>query len=121
MARDGAQGAGRADRVGSPLRLFLLALLLAAAVPCAAQESALDRAYTEVVAARAALQKAEEARKAGEEPREGERQGIVAPPSQRQRSRLGEDYWKRQKQLESQVEAARARLDGALKRWNALR
>lgn len=96
-------------------------MLIGVAAPCAAQESALERAYTEVVAARAALQKAEEAKQAGEEPREGERQGVATQPFKRQRSRLTEEYWERQKRLARGVEDAQLRLDDAPKRWNALK
>jgi len=92
------------------------ALLLAFAASALAQGTALDRAYDNVVAARAALARAEEARKAGEEPLPGERQGTA-----KGRSRLNDAYWARQKRLERDVERAQKRLDEALKRWNAVR
>jgi hypothetical protein len=101
--------------------LLLLAAVLAFGTTAAVGQSALDRAYDEVVAARAALQKAEEALKAGAEPAEGERLGVVTPPGKRQRSRLSEDYWSRQKQLEQDVDQARRRYDAALKRWGDLK
>ena len=91
------------------------ALLLAFAASALGQ-SALDRAYDDVVAARAALQRAEEARKTGEEPLPGERQGTA-----KGRSRLNDAYWARQKRLERDVVQAQRRLEHALKRWNDLR
>jgi hypothetical protein len=102
------------------MRAVLLAVLVAL-LPAAHADSALDRAYDEVVAARAALQRAEEAQKAGEEAQEGDRIGIVTPPGKRPRSRLSEDYFERQKRLEQDLERARRDLDEALKRWNALK
>lgn len=101
--------------------LLLVAAIVALGTTGALAQSALDRAYDEVVAARAALQRAEEAQKAGDEPQEGERQGVVTAPAKRQRSRLSDEYWARQKQLEQDVEQARSRYDDALKRWNDLK
>lgn len=100
----------------------LVALLLFFAITAAARaDSALDQAYDEVRAAYANLQRAEEAQKAGEEPQEADRQGIVTPAGKRRRSRLTDDYWERQKSLEQDVEQAKLRLDQALKRWNQLK
>lgn len=65
----------------------------------AASRSQLESAYGQ-------LKKAEEAREAGKEPLPGERLGTVGGGS-----RLTDDYWARQKQLEAAVEAARKRLD----------
>ena len=36
-------------------------------------------------------------------------------------SRLSDEYWRRQKRLEEDVERARKRLDAAIVRWNSLR
>ena len=103
------------------MRWLLAAAAIGLAASSFAQESALDRAYAEVVAARAELQKAEAARKQGEEPLPGDRQGVVTSPGQPQRSRLSDEYWQEQKRLEQDVERARSHLDQALKRWNDLK
>ena len=103
------------------MRWLLAAVAIGLAAASFAQESALDRAYAEVVAARAALQKAQEARQQGEEPLAAERLGAVTPPFKRQRSRLTDEYWERQKRLEQDVERAQGNLDQALKRWNDLK
>jgi uncharacterized protein DUF4124 len=71
----------------------------------------LDRALSDVVSAFNALRAAEARREQGVEPLEGERSGRRYRP----------EYWERQKELESEVAAARARLDDALARRNALR
>lgn len=106
------------------MRGLIFAVLLSLVAPAGAQQqdraAALDRAYDELVTAQAALQRAEEARQAGVEPLPGERLGTVSPPGER-RSRLGEEYRERQRRLEKDLEQARARLDEALARWNALR
>jgi hypothetical protein len=106
------------------MRGLILAVLLALAASAGAQEqdraAALDRAYDEVVAAQAALQRVEEASQSGVEPLPGERLGTVSPSGER-RSRLSDEYWERQRWLEKDLEQARARLDEALARWNALR
>ena len=106
------------------MRGLLFAVLLALAASAGAQgedrAAALDRAYGEVVAAQAALQRADEARQSGVEPLPGERLGTVSPSGER-RSRLGDEYWERQRRLEKDLEQARTRLDEALARWNALR
>ena len=103
------------------LRWVLATAAMALAAPGFAEESALDRAYAEVVAARAELQKAETARKQGEEPLPGDRQGVVTSPGEPQRSRLSDEYWREQKRLEQDVERAQSNLDRALKRWNELK
>jgi type II secretory pathway pseudopilin PulG len=106
------------------MRGVIFAVLLAFVVPAVAQEqdraAALDRAYDEVVAARAVLEQAEEARDRGIEPLPGERLGTVSPSGGR-RSRLSEEYWQRQERLKNDVEQARRRLDEAVARWNASR
>jgi hypothetical protein len=101
------------------IRAILLAVLLAFAAAAGAQQdrrAALDRAYDEVVAARAALEQAETAREKGVEPLAGERLGTAGG-----RSRLGDDYWRRQQQLDEGVRQARQRLDDALTRWRDVR
>jgi hypothetical protein len=106
------------------MRGLIFAVLLALVAPVGAQQqeraTALDRAYDEVVAAQAALQRAEEARRAGAEPLPGERLGVVSPTGER-RSRFSDEYRERQRRLEKDLEQARTRLDEALARWNALR
>jgi len=47
--------------------------------------------------------------------------GASVSPSGERRSRLSDEYWERQRRLEKELEQARARLDDALARWNALR
>jgi len=73
--------------------------------------AALDRASADIVAAHEALRAAEARRDAGVEPLEGERQGRRHRP----------EYWQRQQALARDVATARARLDDALARRNALR
>ena len=106
---------------------FLLAnivMLLALGLPVGAQEqsrtAALASAYDEMVAAQAALERADEARRSGIEPLPGERLGT-ASASGEQRSRLSDEYWGRQRRLEKDFEEARRRLDEATTRWNDLR
>jgi len=105
---------------GSLMRAVLIGVSLAFAAASVAQEgdrrAAIERAYDEVVAARAALQRAEAAREQGIEPLPGERLGTEGG-----RSRLAPSYWDRQEALDSSVEQARQRLDEALARWNAVR
>jgi hypothetical protein len=98
------------------MRVLLIGLALAAAAAAQPGSSELDRAYNEMLAAQAALQKAENARGPGVEPQPGERVGIVGGGS-----RLSDEYWERQKQLEDDVERARKRLDAAIVRWNSVR
>ena len=71
----------------------------------------LDRAAADIVTAFNALRAAEARREQGVEPLEGERSGRRFRP----------EYWERQQALQRDVEAARARLDDALARRNALR
>ncbi|HUN70055.1 MAG TPA: DUF4124 domain-containing protein [Burkholderiales bacterium] len=73
--------------------------------------AALDRAVADIVAAHEALRAAEARQAAGVEPLEGERQGRRHRP----------EYWQRQQALERDVASARAKLDDALARRNALR
>lgn len=71
----------------------------------------LDRATADIVAAFQALRAAEARLEQGAEPTEGERGGRRYRP----------EYWMRQQALRSDVETARARLNEALTRRNALR
>lgn len=71
----------------------------------------LDRAVSDIVTAHESLRAAEARREQGVEPLEGERSGRRFRP----------EYWARQQALARDVEAARARLDDALARRNALR
>jgi hypothetical protein len=71
----------------------------------------LDRATADIVTAFNALRAAEARREQGVEPLEGERSGRRFRP----------EYWQRQQALEREVADARARLDEALDRRNALR
>jgi hypothetical protein len=96
------------------MRRVLVALALALSAPLAASE--LDLAYDGMLAAQAALQKAQAVREAGVEPLPGERLATVG--GQR---RLGDEYWQRQKRLEADVERARERFDEAVRRWNEVR
>lgn len=73
--------------------------------------AALDRASADIVAAHNSLLDAEARRTAGVELLEGERQGRRYRP----------EYWDRQRALEQDVASARARLNDALARRNALR
>ncbi len=73
--------------------------------------AALDRASADIVAAHDSLRAAEARRAAGVEPAEGERQGRRYRP----------EYWERQHALEQDVVSAKARLNDALDRRNALR
>lgn len=98
------------------MRALLIGLALATAAAAQPGGSELDRAYDGLLAAQTALQKAESARELGVEPQPGERIGTVSG-----RSRLTDEYWARQKQLEEDVERARKRLDEAIARWNAVR
>jgi len=106
---------------------FLLAnlvMLLALGTPVSAQgesrSAALALAYDEIVAAQAALQRADEARRSGAEPLPGERLGTASPTGE-QRSRFSDEYWDRQRRLEKDFEEARRRFDEATTRWNDLR
>jgi hypothetical protein len=71
----------------------------------------LDRATQDIVSAFAALRAAEAQRDSGVEPLEGERSGRRFRP----------EYWARQQSLKQAVDDAKARLDDALARRNALR
>ena len=65
-----------------------------------------ERAEAEVRAAEKSLRAAEAALAKGEEPLPGERTGTAGG-----KSRLNEDYWKRQRKLKDDVENARANLE----------
>jgi Domain of unknown function (DUF4124) len=71
----------------------------------------LDRAAADIVTAFNALRAAEARRDQGIEPLEGERSGRRFRP----------EYWQRRQALDRDVQDARARLDEALERRNALR
>ena len=101
----------------------------------------LQAAWTEVQDARRELALAEERSRAGREPQEGDRIGVVtgaAPPAVggvprtgrpatggtmrgAVRSRSSPEYVARVEALEADLAAARARLDAALRRYNDLR
>jgi hypothetical protein len=80
----------------------------AAAKSAKARAEAQASGGNEVAAARDALKAAEAARLAGQEPLAGERIGTAAGAS-----RLTDDYFNRQKQLDANVEAAKRRLEEA--------
>ena len=95
------------------------ALLGLAVMNSAHSQASLDeatRTYQAVTAAHLSLDQAESDRLQGIEPLPGERLGTVRPGQ----SRLSEKYWKRQAQLEENVERARKRLDEALARWRTI-
>jgi uncharacterized protein involved in exopolysaccharide biosynthesis len=71
----------------------------------------LDRATADMVSAFEALRAAEARRDQGVQPLEGERQGRRYRP----------EYWQRQQALKRDVDLARAKLEDALARRNALR
>ncbi|HZQ74105.1 MAG TPA: DUF4124 domain-containing protein [Burkholderiales bacterium] len=71
----------------------------------------LDRATDDIVAASRMLREAQDRFDRGVEPQEGERQGRRFRP----------EYWQRRQAEEREVEVARARLDDAIARRNALR
>ena len=73
--------------------------------------AALDRASADIVAAHGSLRDAEARRAAGVEPEEGDRQGRRFRP----------EYWERQRALEQDVASAKAALNEAIARRNALR
>jgi cellobiose-specific phosphotransferase system component IIA len=97
-----------------------LALGLALAATFAPAQSprakALEAAVAEIKAAEQALREAEERQKQAVEPLPGERAANVDG-----RSRLGPEYFERQRAQEAEVEAARARLEEAHRRRNQLR
>jgi Domain of unknown function (DUF4124) len=73
--------------------------------------ASLDRAVADIVAAHAELRAAEARREQGVEPIEGERQGRRYRP----------EYWGRQQALQRAIDVARANLNDAIERRNALR
>lgn len=102
------------------MRSFLCAALLATALAVNAQgtvgRSALDITYDGVLAAEADLRRAEAALEKGREPLPGERLGLADG-----KSRLGPEYWARQKLLEDNVAAAKKAVADARRRWNERR
>jgi hypothetical protein len=102
--------------------------------------AALDAAWREVQEAGKALAGAEERLRAGEEPQPGDRQGVVAEsapptaggvptvaapaiggPMSGRRGRASPEYVARMQLLENEVQAARTRLEAALRNYNQLR
>jgi hypothetical protein len=92
----------------------------------------LQQGWDEVQEAQKALAAAEEKLGAGAEPLEEERfimRGPMAPKSpavggpkgQRLGGGVRQEYFERQQKLQADVDAARARLDAALRRYNQLR
>lgn len=81
-----------------------------------ARLAALERAQSDVVEARKALERALEQRERGSEPLPGERLGIAGGGS-----RLAPAYFERQAKLEEEVRRASAQLDAAHAAKNALR
>jgi len=75
------------------------------------RDAALDRAVDDIAIAHAALRKAEARQQDGVEPIEGERQGRRFRP----------EYWQRQQSLQRDVDIARAQLNDAIDRRNALK
>ena len=73
--------------------------------------AALDKATSDIAAANNELRAAEARKEAGVEPVGDERQGRRFRP----------EYWRRQQQLQNDVNRAQARLDDALARRNAVR
>ena len=97
-----------------------LVLVFSALLACGAlaqdERSELDRAYEEVLAAYQALKEAEARREEGAAVQEGDVQGTAGGGT-----RLTEQYFRRQEQLERELEMARRRYEAALKRWNDLK
>jgi hypothetical protein len=81
----------------------------------------LDAADAAIKAADQSLKEALERQQAGVEPQPGERLGIVGGHSVGRRSRLTPDYFKRQRALAAEVDAAHARLDEAYRQRNRVR
>ena len=77
---------------------------------------ALDEAYSQIEAAGRALKKAEERQRQAVEPLAGERLGNAGG-----HSRLGPEYFARQRAIAAEVDAARADLDEAYRLRNDLR
>jgi len=100
------------------MKRLVLASLLAVATSVGAQNRSaeLDKAYQEARDAYNALQQAIARRDQGIESLPGERSGSAAGGS-----RPNENYFARQAILEQEVEAARKRYEGAMKRWNDLK
>jgi hypothetical protein len=80
--------------------------------PAQSQTSALDAANAEVIAAQKALDDAKARLAQGGEPQPGERSGNAGGKS----SRLNDDYFARQQQLEAEVKEANQRLELAYQR-----
>ena len=100
------------------MRRFLLIILSLAFATGAAdpkRSADLDRAYDEMVIAQRALDDAKQ-RRDRVEPQAGERIGTA-----KGKSRLGPEYFERQKSLEREVALAQWRYEQAVERWNALR
>ncbi len=78
----------------------------------------MDAVEAEIKSATLALEAAKAAAAAGVEPLPGERLGVAKRPG---RTRMSDDYWARQRQLERALDAARERLDAAYLARSALR
>jgi hypothetical protein len=78
----------------------------------AAQANGVNAAYAMVIAARQALQNAEQVLQAGLEPLPGERLGLVNG-----HTRLSPAYWARIRGLRLDVESAQDRLNRAMNAW----
>jgi hypothetical protein len=99
--------------LAAALGLALAATLAPAQSPRA---KALDAAVAEIKAAEQGLREAEDRQKLAVEPLPGERAANVDG-----RSRLGPEYFERQRAREAEVEAARKRLEEAYRARNQLR
>lgn len=93
-----------------------IALAATFALAQSPRAEALEAAVAEIKAAEQALREAEDRQKLAVEPLPGERAANVDG-----RSRLGPEYFERQRAREAEVEAARARLEEAHRRRNQLR
>jgi hypothetical protein len=100
------------------MRLQICALLLCIPLFASGQDRSteLGRAAEQARAAYLALQEAEKRRAAGMEPLPEEHSGLAGGGS-----RLNEQYFARQGQLEQEVETARQRYENAQRRWNDLK
>lgn len=99
-------------------RRLVLAVLLATAAHAAAldRSTEIEHAYETMAAAQKALEEAKQRRNRGADPLPGERIGTA-----KSTSRLGPQYFERQRALEQDVALAQWRYEQALERWNAVR
>jgi len=96
--------------------LVAIALTLSAAFAAADRAQALEAADAQIRAAEQALRNAEERQQRAAEPLPGERLRNVDG-----HSRLSPEYFERQRAIEAEVDAARARLEEAYRLRNQLR